>query len=371
MNSIAPFNEVDRESDINAFKTISSVIPMIFAEVHVFRSLFVYLTMIAGNIVIYPFQLIKGIGNLNDPQYKYGLCIFICIVLTFVIPLLLGYDSEDSLDFVRTQKYYKIWAIYTLFFIIQRFLARVHVHTHKIIRGAIREGKSVFFPIVLHCISNFLILFSYNVYSSTYLAGLYGKKNIFISACLHIEAIIAKKYLPKVLDYPPQFTMPVERLVLLYSILLHVTMGNIRQLIPLIGFEYLFVFFKFFLTAISEDSTSVYQCLKIGADSAFYQFNHNDANIDDSIILNVPIEVFSISTLFLIAKGPTYNTIFLLAGVIVFAVVGRLIVKLLCPKVKPVPPKVGKKDKKDKKDKNKDKSKDKPSKDVSDKPKTE
>lgn len=364
MNAITLFNEVDKETDVAAYNTVPYIIPTLFAEIHVLRSLFVFLSMIAGNIVIYPFQLIRNLGNLKDPQCKYAACIFLSTLFPFVIPFLLGYDVELALDFVKGQKFYKIWAIYTLFFIIQKFLVRVHVHTHKIIRGAIREGKSVVVPTLLHSISNFFILFAYNVYSGTYLAGLYGKAGIFISACLHIQAVVTKKYLPKVLDIPPQFSFPTARIVLIYSIALHLSMGEFSQVIALIEFEYIFVTIKMFLTALSEDSANVYQTLKVGADMAFYQFSHNDAPIDDSIIANVPIEVFAINTLFLLAKGPIMNTAVIAGVVLFFAIVGRLVVKLLCPKTKPVllVVKKDKKDKKNKKNKDGNKAEEKPEK---------
>lgn len=325
MNSVPPFLDGDKEADAQAFATVPYVIPTIFSELHVFRCIFVYLTMIANQIVFFPLELIARIKLMNDPRHKYALCVFICWLITFLIPVVFRIPLEISITIILNQKFYKIWKFFTLMFIVQRFLAKVHIHTHKILRGAIWQGKSLFFPIIIHTISNFLILFAYDIYFGSYLAGLYGKPGLFISACLHIQALVAKKFLPKVLDYPPNYTLPAERLIVLFSILLHLRTEPFGKVIGLITFEYSFVLIKSFLVSISEDSKEFYEQLKFGADGAFFRFYNGEHSISGSIIVNFPIEVFSIFTLLLIVKGPFINSICILAAVLLFAFVGSAI----------------------------------------------
>lgn len=329
MNSVPPFLDSDKDTDNQAFATIPYVIPTIFSEIHVLRCLFVYLTMIANQIVFFPLEIIARIKQINEPRHKYALCVFICWLITFLIPVVFQIPLEISLSIILNQKFYKIWKFFTLMFIVQRFLAKVHVHTHKILRGAIWQGKSLFFPIVIHTISNTLILFAYDIYFGAYLAGLYGKAGLFVSACLHIQALVAKKFLPKVLDYPPNYTLPTERLVMIFSIVLHLRQGTFDKVYQLILFEYGFALLKSFLVSISEDSQNFYEALKYGADGAFFRFYNGEHSIAGSIMVNFPIEVFSIVTLLLIVKGPIFNSMCIAGVVLFFSVIGSAICNLI------------------------------------------
>ncbi|OHS96517.1 hypothetical protein TRFO_09901 [Tritrichomonas foetus] len=351
MNTFCPFHDDDKETEIKATKSLSYIIPMTLAEFHVERSLLVYLTMISRNLLFLPFQFLGGIGN--SQQFKYCFSIIVCTALTFAIPYSLGFSLNSGLTMLRKQSYYKLWAMYTLFFIVLRHLIKIHRHTHKIIRGAIRQNRFLLIPILLHTLSNLMIFGTYNIYIGTYLAGQYGKTGLFISACLHIQAVIAKKYLPKILEIPPQFNEPTNRMVLIFSIAHHLATGKRGPVITLLAFEYGFAFARFFLTSLTEDAGKVYKTLKDGANYAFYQFVHNDATFDESLIANVPIEVFTVITLFLFTQGTNRYKMIIAGVVAAFAVIGTGIVTLFAPSERPVI-KVAKKEKKDKAEKPED-----------------
>lgn len=325
MNSVPPFLDADKDGDFQAFSTLPLIIPTIFSEIHVFRCLFVYITMIARQIIFFPIDLIRKMNDRNEPRYKYSLSIFICWLIAFLIPVVFRLPLEISLDIILGQSFYKIWKFYTLVFILQRFLAKVQIHTHKVIRGAIWGNKSLFFPIVLHTICNILILLSYDFYFGSFLAGLYGKSGLFVSALLHIQALVTKKFLPKVLDYPPNYTMPCDRLVMIFAILVHIRNHPFEKVYGIIIFEYFFAFVKFFLVSISPDSVGMHHSLKYGADSAFIRFRNGEESVSDSVITNFPIEVFSIITLLLIVNGPLVNSLCILGAVLFFAFAGTII----------------------------------------------
>lgn len=348
-----PFLDSDKEQDTKAYSLVSKIIPTIFSEFYVIILLFINLTSIARNIVFLPFQILFNITKISTPQYKYACCVTLCMLISYAIPTYFHIDLEISTFIITHQSFYKIWAIYTLFFIIIRFLYRVHKHTHRILRGAIREGKLLIVPVFLHTLSDLFMIFSYDVYIGTYLSGQYGKPGLFISACLHIQAVITKKYLPKILEVPPENNMAINRMVLVYAVTHHLSEHQFGKMSQLIAFEYLFVFIRLTLTALTEDCDDVLSSLKNGVRWYSYQFVHNEASAEDSAIMNLPLEHFTVLTMIMITKGPTNFSIIVSGVVLVFAVFGSIIIKMLCPKsVADIVE--SKKNKKDKKDKEKD-----------------
>ena len=333
MHCISKFNDEEKEQEIKSEKLLSYVIPMTFGEIHVIRAMIVFATMISQFIVVYPYTLISNIGK--SPEYKAAFATYMSMFLACVFLYFLRFDIDSGLIMLRSQSFYKLWAVYTLFFIVLRFLNRIHKHTHRIIRGAIRSGHSLVIPILLHTISTMMISGSYCVYVGAYLAGLYGKAILFISACLHIQAVIAKKYFPKVLETLPHYNETINRFVMLFAIGNHLSDGLFSQIYLMVVFEYSFAFVRFFLTSITEDSKKVYLSLKCGSQSLCYQYIHNDDPFEQSIIMNAPIESFVVLTIFLMKQGPMLNVYVIAAIIAIFALFGPFLVRALAPDTKP------------------------------------
>ena len=109
MNSVPPFLDSDKDADTKAYSTVPYVIPTIFSEIHILRCLFVYMTMIANQIIFFPFELISRIKLLNEPRHKYALCVFICWIVTLLIPIVFNIPLEISLTIILNHAALKIY----------------------------------------------------------------------------------------------------------------------------------------------------------------------------------------------------------------------------------------------------------------------
>lgn len=358
------FHDDDKENDINALNQMKNIPKVaILSEWHVTRALLVHLVLIGRFVVLLPMSLLKFA---KTPEYKHNFAIFASMVISFAGLHYIGVDFEWGFTLMKTQTIYKLWAVYTLLMIVLKYAFRVHRFTHLIIRGAIREGRSLILPIFWHSVSNALLFVCYSISNGTYLAGLFGKSTLFFSACIHIQAVIAKKYLPKILEQAPAVAETTRRVLMIIAIVFHLSYGEFSKITMMIGFEYGCAFARYFLTAMCEDSEKFWLAVKDGASNAIWEFKHNDAKFDDSLLVNVPSEIFAMCVVSMALMGPEFNRICIMGGCIALALVGTLIIKLIPMKEKPPAvvleskkDKGGKKDGKDKKDEKDEKEEDK------------
>lgn len=326
MYVIPNFDERDKEKEIVAYDQIKNMPrDVLYFHLKVFQSFYVLLIIICRNIVMIPFFFFKSKGD-KSPQAKNVKSFIISMLCSFTIIYGMGLDFDSGLELMKIQTIYKLWAVYALFQIIIKFMMKVHAFTHKIIRGAIRQEKSLILPILLHSFSTCLLFGCYSIYNGCYLSGLYGKKNIMFSAAIHIQAIIAKKYLPKVLETPPAINEPINLIVLLLSIIDHLRIGNLYEIKDIIIYQFACLFIRFFLTTLTEDSPKFYKSLSEGVNSIYSQFQGNSERTDSSLMLGFPSEVFSVSLLFLLVQGPFINSIFLLIFILLISFIGPILI---------------------------------------------
>lgn len=363
-NLIPKFSDEEKDSELQAFGDMSQIPRVtLFTELHVTKALVCHLLQISRCIISLPLSLLRGFGT---PEHKAAFAIVASEVIAMAAVLAAGLDFSWGFELMKRQTIYKLWAVYTLLMIVLKFAIKMHKFTHLVIRGAIRENKSIVLPILCHSFTNLFLFMCYSVSNGTYLAGLFGKSQLFFSACIHIQAIITKKYLPKVLDQNPCISEPINRTLMLLALAFHLTYGNWRQVLMMIEFEYGCAFGRWMLTSLTEDSTKFYDAVRTGTLRLIWESAHNDSRFDESMLVLIPSEIFAMSVVSMMIMGPLQNTIALGGIVVGVWIVAPLLVKLMCPKEKPeAAPKAEKKGKdKGKKDEKDEKAgKEKPKKD--------
>lgn len=332
------FDERDKEKEIAAYDQISQI-PKYILQYHlkVFQSFFVLLIILCSDIVKFPYVIFKSIRD-RSQQSKNVIAISFSLITTLVLFKLFGIDFDSGLRLMNAQSIYKLWAIYTLFQIIIKFLMKVHVFTHKAIRGAIRKGEKLYIPILLHSLSNALLFGCYSIYNGCYLAGLYGKKNIIFSASIHIQAIIAKKFFPKILETPPVINESINLFVLLFAVVDHLRVGRLSKIKDLVLYHFVCLFVRFVLTALTEDSSKFYKSVCDGAASVCAQFHGSAERTDSSLMLTFPSEVFYLSMFYLFDMGPVFNSAILFACVLLLGLVGPRFIPSPVPQETPTNP---------------------------------
>lgn len=345
MSSYAPiFNDNDKEIEESAYEAMKYIPVMpFFVEWQMLRAIYVTFIVTAQNLIILPISLLKV--KLSDPRYKHSIAIFSSMVLSFCAIYFSGLSFDSGLQLMKAQSIYKLWAVYTLCMIVGKYLARIHTFTHKIIRGAIRKNRSIFFPIIVHALSNLLYFAYFSIVNGTYIAGLYGKASLFLSACIHIQAVIAKKFLPKVVEGSPIITQTSQRLSAIIALAHHMYLGPIEEVKLMIYFELGCSLCKSLLASLTEDSPKYMKAMKGGADAVIYDFLENNSRIENSFIALAPTEIYSIIVVFLILQGPLILTFGLLGGLGFFSFVAPFFV------FRPAAPPADKKDDAEKQEK--------------------
>jgi hypothetical protein len=230
---------------------------------------------------------------------------------------------------MSNQSIYKLWAAYTLVKVLMKHVAKMHVWGHRILHASV-QTRSIFanfFGILVHAVITLIFFYLYAIYNADYLAGQFLRPSLFFSACFHIQATIAKEFLPKLSENPPAIDEPIQRMVLLIAIVYHLSAHQFSDITIMIGFEYAATFIKFLFCALSEQGSKWYSSLRKGADLAVWQFQHHSGGFDKSLIVLVPTEVFAIGLFTLMIKGPIFNSGVIFGGVIALALLGPLVIK--------------------------------------------
>ncbi|KAH0793247.1 hypothetical protein GPJ56_002805 [Histomonas meleagridis] len=329
MEIIPHFDDLDKEKDIKAYEGIKNIPSItVLSEFKVMQALMAHLSIITGNIVRLPLQLLK---YKSTPEFKNSFALLASIIIAFLGIYFAGLDFDSGLELMKTQTIYKLWAVYTLFQIVIKFLMKVHSYTNKMIRGAIRENKSMIIPILVHSLSNALIFGCYSIYNGCYLAGLYGKKNIMFSASVHIQAIVMKKFFPKIAENNIA-SESILRLVMIFSIADHLRVGTVGEVKEIIIYQYICCFARFFLTSISEDADKLRKLYDEGLKDIFAQLNGAKVREELSIMQTFPSEAFTLTVLFLIVQGPFVNSVVTALITVALAFIGPVFIKLNAPK---------------------------------------
>jgi hypothetical protein len=310
-----------------AFKQVSKIPEITFiSEYLVTRTLLLHLTLVAQHVILLPIwthvAFFKSQFNSRESRHTLGIYLSFAITLglTFVLPV--SYDA--AFDLMKTQSIYKLWAVYALVKIVVRHAIKMHKFGHRVLRGAVRTDS---FPLFLvgvgvHTAITTLYFYLFALYNACYLAGLCGKSKLFFSACVHIQAAILKKWLPKVTESPPAVEEPCQRMVLWVAVLYHLTSGAFSEIVMMIGFEYVATFGRYFLCSFTEDASKWYEALRKGADAQVLQFQRNDSRLDASLIVQIPTEMFAVGVASLIFKGPLFNSVLIGVSLLGLAMVG-------------------------------------------------
>ena len=347
MSGLIPkFSDEEKDAELNAYKEMSHIPQVtLLTELHVTRALVCHLLQISRCLISLPLSLLRGFGT---PEHKHAFAIVLSEVLPLAALLAAGVDFAWGFELMKRQTIYKLWAVYTLLMIVLKFAFKMHKHTHLIIRGAIRENRSIILPILCHSFSNGFLFICYSISNGTYLAGLFGKAQLFFSACLHIQAIITKKYLPKVLEQNPSISEPIYRTLILFALAFHLTYGEWQQVLMMIEFECGCALGRWLLTSLTEDAPKFYNAVKTGAAGLMWESAHNDSRFDESMLVLIPSEAFAMCVASMMLMGPLVNTIGLAVAVVGVWIVCPIVIKALGPKEKPPPVPKEEKKKKDK-----------------------
>jgi hypothetical protein len=335
------FLDDDKDRDDAAYSQIFSI-PKISlgSEFHVLRILLVHLTLIAGHLVLLPLWAIKAITSgtlLSTPESCHSFAILLSSVLTIFLILVAGINLNFSYDLISTQKYYKLWAAYTLSKVIIRFCVRMHSFTHRMLRGAIRSSGIVALVIgaAVHSVSTFIYFVIYTIVNGCYLAGLLGKQGLFFSAVLHIQAVIAKKYFPKPTEGPPSVDEPINRTVLIVAVVYHMAKRPFETVSLMVKFEFASAIVRFFMTALTEDGGKLYEIMSQGSNNAVWSFQNSEARFENSLIASYPFEVFALLFLNLVFAGSVLYGVTIAGGIVAVALAGPIVIQLL-PATAPV-----------------------------------
>ena len=323
--SIPSFESNDDKIYTEAYQSMNYIFKYPFScEFEIIKGIFVYLIYIFRHFLTIPLKLISY-KNKNSFEFLNLFSILMSVIISYGFVLATGFTLETSLNIIKNQKLYKIWAIYTIFLIVGKFLTKTNRQTHLLIRGAIKSNNSIFLPIILHSLSNFLNYSYLNIIISTHLAGFGGKNGLFLSACLHIQAVFLKKFLPKAAESTAFNNEIQNRLLVIFSLIFFSTYENIFNGILILIFEYGSAFLRFFLVSLTSDSIKFIDFLKFESKEYLLQVKGSPSNINNSLFFNIPHESFALILISLIIESGIIHQLIIIILIIVFYFISKLI----------------------------------------------
>lgn len=325
---VAPvFSDEDKAAESEAYNVMINIPKVsLMTEFQVLKSACVHICQIGRMLIHGPIAVLR----VNDtPEYKHNLAIVISMTLAIGGMYALGLGFDSGLEFVRWQKLYKLWSLYSISQLLIAAGMKIQVHSHRMIRGAIRRKTSMILPVIIHTFSNLLLFASYSLANGTLLGGLYGKKKMVLSVCVRTYTLMLKKYLSGFFGITTVIDEPVSRLRVLFAVVSHLSQGNLADVRLLVEFEAVSMCLKFFLTAMTENSVEFYESLRASASSVAWEFLHNDVPFGESILAIFPVEVFGMIVISLILTGPALRSAILIAVVCITGMLGPIVIKAL------------------------------------------
>lgn len=235
--------------------------------------------------------------------------------------LVRGVTFDSAHEFVKHQPYYKIWAIYTIFLIIGRFVAKIRRNSHLVLRGAIRSESSLIFPIIIHAFS---VIFQYvhlAFVNGAYLAAFGGAKNLFTSAILHIQCVVTKKFLPKISEGNPVLNEGMNRVVALFAFIYNTKRNSLGSGLKILYFEFFFALVRYFLVAFSDENAKFLEGFEKKSKNLYGILTGKKCQRDDSLIFQIPNEAYALLLIYFIISGSFIMKLFAIAIIALFSVV--------------------------------------------------
>jgi hypothetical protein len=155
---------------------------------------------------------------------------------------------------------------------------------------------------------------------------------MWLSACFHIQAVIAKKYFPKPLEGPPTREEPVARAVVLVAVLYHFGGADVAQVALMWQFEFVWAIARFALLALTEDGIELYQLMKTAHGDITNQIKSGADRFEESAVVIYPFEIFALIFLNLLLRGKREARLATLAIVLGFGFVAPAVYSLFGPK---------------------------------------
>lgn len=203
-------------------------------------------------------------------------------------------------------------------------MVKIRRNSHLILRGAIRKNSNLIIPIIVHAISVFLQFIHLSVNNGTYVASYGGVKNIFISATLHIQGIVVKKFLPKISEGNPVLQESTQRITAWIAFLHHSLRNPIRTGLPILFFEYGFALLRYIFVSLSDENEKFLKSFSKNSARLKAILLGEKCSRDESLLICISNEAYAIVFLFLFIGGNFFVRIIILIVIIVFGILGLI-----------------------------------------------
>lgn len=249
-----PLNDEDAAADIETYERLKDIVLYPFhIEYLAFKGVLIQLFFATRDFLLLPIFLIKPS---KDPlKTQYNSVVALGLIITCAIMHIFSITIEDAVEIISQQKIYKIWAIYTIVIIMVRYTPKMHNMGYQAIRGALRLKKSLVGPLITKIVADSFEYFLLTLQAGTLIAGSGGKNNLFLSAVLHIEFIVFKKFIPKASDGNPLVFEATNRILMGIAVLNHWQFAKYNECYVLIFCEYFFAMIRFYFVAFSDEAS--------------------------------------------------------------------------------------------------------------------
>ena len=295
MSCVPRFCDEEREAEVGAYREMTQIPRVaLLTEFQVMKATACYLGEIANCMIGWPLKAVR------ERNVHAG-----CVVISMVLPLAVlhvgGLSFVSGFSFMRQQLIYKLWSVYGLAMIVLRYLFKVHRFTHSVMYRAVAEKCGLILPVLWHSVSNLLVFACLSVCAGTFIAGLFGKAGVFFAACVHTQATIIKRFLPKPLEQDSAVQEPLSRLLVLFALAVHLTYGQLRQVLLMIEFEFGCAFARWILMSLTFPTFYDKLRSSVAALRASSKF-------EESLLLRFPAEAFAMAVASLVLVGPAANS---------------------------------------------------------------
>ena len=318
-DSLTPnFNDEDAAADVQAYEIAptSFVFPL-KAEWAIAKGVFTQTALAVRDLIVTPLLIFKP--GVSKETRSYSIMVSVAILLAFLFISFMKIDMDLMVSWLATQKYYKLWAYYTIMYVTQKYIPKMHNFCHSQIRGAIRAGKTFsIFAIIVNSVAYVLLYMHQTLYIGTFVAGK-DKDKTFFSTVLHNQFIYYKKFIPKATEGNPFIVESLNRIIAIFAfIYIYHSCGWCTKLLMLVFFEYGCAYIRFFLIAITDDGQNFLEKIrKLASQAIAFLSGHQSVSTNETVYLTSAHEGIALLFAVLLTKG-TLLFKGLLFGAIVF-----------------------------------------------------
>ena len=322
-DSLTPqFLDEDAAADAQAYELAPQSFFFPFkAEWAIAQGIFSQLALAARDLVITPLTIFKP--GVSRETKCYSIMVSVALFLAFGFVAFLKIDMNKMVSWLSTQKYYKLWAYYTIMYITQKYIPKMHSFCHSQIRGSIRAKKGIsIFAILVNAVSYTLLYMHQTLYIGTFVAGL-GKDKTFFSTVLHNQFIYYKKFVPKATEGNPFIVESLNRIVAMFAFIYIYIMlnGFSHNLVLLVSFEYGCAYIRFFLISLTDDGENFLEKItKLANQAIDYLSGKQSVPTNETVYLTSPHEGIALLFAVLLLQGSIIFKILLVASIVFLAV---------------------------------------------------